>query len=313
MSRHYINTLIVDGKYSEAIDSLRNILTESHWQTQITMLEGQYRSLRRNLREGIVPSSERVIQENLLRKNLLELVQEAIDQSLLSDTPHSGLATLHNSEESGQRTLPKKAIWMAAILALCGVLIYFMWFYLTQKEQPQTLIKQVSQQESQEAQESKPLQTHAPVSNPKRAAPVSSSPSARVPVQANILKVSSNIPEHEAFLESAAGAMLRSAGISVQSGTTGIVQRLHFNFDLKKSRTQSGFRDALKCTLHLVVEVSAPNGSVCKPISQYASKTLIAFPEDSPQDILEKVIMPGMEEIKKAFDYSPVQLCPITN
>lgn len=313
MSRHYINTLIVDGKYSEAIGSLRNILTESHWQTQLTMLEGQYRSLQRNLREGVVPSSERVLQENLLRKNLLELVQEAIDQSLISDTPHPDLSTSPYSEERSQRTFPAKAILLASMLALSGVLIYFVWFLLTQKEQQYPDIKQQTQQASQETQESKPLQTHAPASNPKRPAPVSSSPSARAPVQANILKVSSNIPEHEAFLESAAGDMLRSVGISVQSGATGSGQRLHFNFDLKKSSTQSGFRDALKCTLHLVVEVSAPNGSVCKPIHHYAAKTYIAYPEDSPQDILDKIIMPGMEEIKKAFGTNPVQLCPLTN
>lgn len=313
MSRHFINTLIVDGKYPEAIDSLRKISTESNWQTQLTMLEGQYRSLQRNLREGVVPSSERVIQENLLRKNLLELVQEAIDQSLLSDDPHTKSDTLIHSGEPGQKTFPRSALGLLAITVLGCVLIYFVWFHSSQQEQPLSPKKQETHQTIPETQESTPSKTPVPLSNAHHAAPASTTKSAQAPVQANILKVTSNIPEHEAFLESAAGAMLRSVGISVQSGTTGGGQRLHFNFDLKKSRTQSGFRDALKCTLHLVVEVSAPNGSVCKPISQYASKTLIAFPEDSPQDILDKIIMPGMEEIKKAFGANPVQLCPVTN
>lgn len=302
MTRKKLLDLIVASNYGEAIAALRGLESDDDWQSQLTLLEGQYQSLLRDRRQGILSADESNLQENRLRKHLHDLVQDAFQQDLIeAATPEE---FIYKQQQNKQRTY-RQAGWLAATILCVGIAAYFMinrdQASGTAAEKP--VQTQVTRSDSSGAVKNVPAAAvkgnEKPVSRP---APTSA------PLPA-MLKVTATPEEFQSLFTTQAGKWLNKANIPFQAGGNKNGPLIHCTFQLKKTKTQSGVREAFKYSLSCNVQVTAADGTVCPPRSYHSKNARIGYPEDSEDDIITKIIEPGLLEIENSFMDNPPQLC----
>jgi hypothetical protein len=125
----------------------------------------------------------------------------------------------------------------------------------------------------------------------------------------NVMEVTAAPEGYKGLFSSKMGEMLRGANINYQlSGTGKIMNQINCTFDLRKSKIESGMREAFRYSLTLQLEVIGNSGQSCFS-GFYTSESRIGYPEDSEDVLRSKVIEPCLVELKNAFQQNLPTLC----
>ena len=311
MTQEKLNGLIVDLKYEEVFIALRQLPSpDSDWQMQVIAVESQYRALLRDRRDGIVSPAEGIIRENVLRKQLVDLVQEALRLSMITST---GL----DSSSPAQLPLPASAqkpvpwVWLG-IIAL--VLVGTIYFLSTQYQHKEAVVnKAITPKDSVIQRVDFPKSTSSiiiPTDTAAKGSPNHQTSSRPIGALPNILQVMATPNRYTELFMAKASELLHELSIPFQQGGgNNYENRIECTFDVQKSNTQSGMREAFKYKIILQITVYGKNKENCFSGLYTSSTPRIGYPEDSPDEIERKIIEPGLAEIKASLLKKPPVLC----
>jgi len=310
MTREKLDGLIVELKYDEFFAQLRELdSADSDWRNMMIAAQSQYQILKRDRQEGILSPAESVQRENILRKSLVDLVQEALQLSLITDRETKDIVPPpvlldHDS--------PKRVIWIWAsvvVLALCS-LVYFL---STQDKQPESITNKtpVSKDSVIQTPVSSPSTTAKtiPPNNTGTNSTIQKPVSVSSAVLPNVLQVTTTSSQYTRLFTATASEMLHDLHIAHQQGGANYENRIECAFEVKKDKSQSGVREAFKYKINLQIKVFGRNKETCFSGLYTSSTTRIGYPEDSDGDIQSKIIEPGLAEIKTALQQRPPILC----
>ncbi len=310
MTRKKLNELIVELKYDELFAQLRQLdSTDSDWRNMMIAAQSQYQILKRDRQDGILSHAESVQRENILRKSLVDLVQEALNLALISDTETKSVVP-PLSLPGGRSS--RRLIWIGvgiALVALCSVI----YFLSTPNKLPENSASKTAVKKDSVAHIPVPTPSTTtktiPANNTGSNSTIRNTASASAAVLPNVLQVTTTANQYADLFTAQASEMLRDLHIAHQQGGTNYENRIECDFEVKKDKSQSGVREAFKYKINLQIKVYGRNKETCFSGLYTSSTTRIGYPEDSDGDIQSKIIEPGLAEIKTALQHRPPTMC----